>query len=63
MFSKRHYEYLARALRRAAAQAQSAEKRAVIRYTAFYLADELSKDNPAFSRVKFLIACGLEDAE
>lgn len=65
MFSKRHYIYLARVLRHAAAQAlvldQSAEKRAGIQYTTLYLTDQLAMDNPAFNRDKFLTACGLED--
>lgn len=67
MFSKRHYEYLARALLHAAANSLMlslhAERRAGIRDFAFFLANSFEHDEPNFNRTRFLAACGVDKPE
>lgn len=62
-FSKKQYEWLAKALLHCASNAlilnHTTESRLGIAYTANFLCESLHHDNPNFNRERFLHACGL----
>ena len=55
MFSKRHYEWLARWITNLDLYEDVYEE------IAHKLADELERDNPKFDRTRFLKACDVDD--
>lgn len=64
MFSKRHYEYVARTLLHAAANSivlnHTTDRRRGIRDFAIFLTDRFERDEPNFNRARFLTACGIQ---
>ena len=66
LFSKRHYEWLAKQARtelRIADESNSLSQIITTRTVYYHLMNDLSQDNPAFDRDRFLKASGLEAAE
>lgn len=61
MFTRRHYEAIAKRISRVRRETPTAKERGAVDTVARALADGFSRDNERFSRVRFLRACGLID--